>query len=83
MQKIINVLSVASFLISASVVGAGVYIYANKDALIDSAKEKIMGQVSVIAGGRIKEMVPLPELPDMTGPVAPRSIRSGLGIPQL
>ena len=83
MQKIINVLSVASFLISASVVGAGVYIYAIKDALIDSAKEKIMGQVSVIAGDRIKEMVPLPELPDMTGPVAPRSIRSGLGIPQL
>ena len=82
MQKIINVLSVASFVISASVVGAGVYVYANKDALIDSAKEKIMGQVSVIAGDRIKEMVPLPELPEMTGPVAPRSQRSGLGVPQ-
>jgi hypothetical protein len=82
MQKIINVLSVASFLISASVVGAGVYVYANKDALIDSAKEKIMGQVGAIAGDKIKEMVPLPELPDMTGPVAPRSIRSGLGVPQ-
>ena len=53
MQKIINVLSVASFVISASVVGAGIYVYANKDALIDSAKEKIMGQVSVIAGDRI------------------------------
>ena len=38
MQKIINVLSIASFVISASVVGAGVYVYANKDALIDSAK---------------------------------------------
>ena len=83
MHKLINLLSVASFVISASVVGAGIYVYANKDALIDSAKEKIMGQVSVIAGDRIKEMVPLPELPDMTGPVAPRSIRSGLGIPQL
>ena len=82
MQKIIYVLSVASFVISASVVGAGIYVYANKDALIDSAKEKIMGQISVIAGDRIKEMVPLPELPEMTGPVAPRSIRSGLGVPQ-
>ena len=41
MQKIINVLSVASFVISASVVGAGVFVYANKDSLIESAKEKL------------------------------------------
>ena len=51
MQKIINVLSVASFVISASVVGTGVYVYANKDAIIDSAKEKIMGQVGAAAAG--------------------------------
>ena len=82
MQKIINVLSVASFVISASVVGAGVYVYANKDALIDSAKEKIMGQVGAIAGDKIKEMVPTPSLPNITGPVVPRSTRSGLGVPQ-
>ena len=83
MQKIINVLSVASFVISASVVGAGVYVYANKDALIDSAKEKIMGQVGALAGDAVKDMIPTPQaLPDMTGPVAPRSQRSGLGVPQ-
>jgi len=79
MQKIINVLSVASFVISASVVGA--YVYANKDALIDSAKEKIMGQVGALAGDAVKDMIPTPELPSMTGPVAPRSGRSGLGVP--
>ena len=44
MQKIINVLSIASFVISASIAGAGIYVYANKDALIESAKEKIMKQ---------------------------------------
>ena len=82
MQKIINVLSVTSFIISASVVGVGVYLYANKDALIDSAKEKIMGQVGAIAGDKIKEMVPTPSLPNITGPVVPRSTRSGLGVPQ-
>ena len=82
MQKIINILSIASFVISASVVGAGVFVYANKDALIDSAKEKIMGQVGAIAGDKIKDMIPTPELPNMTGPVAPRSTRSGLGVPQ-
>ena len=82
MQKIINVLSVASFVISASVVGAGVYVYANKDAIIDSAKEKIMGQVGAIAGDAVKDLIPTPELPSMTGPVAPRSSRSGFGVPQ-
>jgi len=82
MQKIINVLSVASFVISASVVGTGIYVYANKDAIIDSVKEKIMGQVGALAGDAVKDLIPTPSLPNMTGPVAPRSTRSGLGVPQ-
>ncbi len=53
MQKIINVLSIASFVISASIAGAGVYVYANKDALIESAKEKIMKQVGEAATGAV------------------------------
>ena len=32
MQKIINVLSIASFVISASIAGTGIYVYANKAA---------------------------------------------------
>ena len=82
MQKIINVLSVASFVISASVVGAGVFVYANKDSLIESAKEKIMKQVGAAAVGEALKSLPVPELPNMTGPVAARSTRSGLGVPQ-
>ncbi len=82
MQKIINVLSIASFVISASVVGAGVYVYANKDALLESAKEKIMKQVGAAAAGEALKNLPTPSLPSMTGPVAPRSQRSGLGVPQ-
>ena len=82
MQKIINVLSVATFVISASVVGAGVYVYANKYALLESAKEKIMKQVGAAAAGEALKILPTPELPSMTGPVAPRRIRSGLGVPQ-
>ena len=82
MQKIINVLSVASFVISASVVGTGLYVYANKDAIIDSAKEKIMGQVGALAGDAVKDLIPTPSLPSITGGVAPRSERSGLGVPQ-
>ena len=82
MQKIINVLSVASFVISASVVGAGVYVYANKDALLESAKEKIMKQVGGAAADAALKNLPIPKLPSVTGPVAPRSPRSGLGVPQ-
>tara|TARA_R100001443_G_scaffold113582_1_gene128534 strand:- start:486 stop:737 length:252 start_codon:yes stop_codon:yes gene_type:complete len=82
MQKIINVLSIASFVISASVVGAGVFVYANKDALIENAKEKIIKQVGSAAAGEALKNLPTPELPDITGPVVPRSTRSGLGVPQ-
>ena len=34
MQKLINVLALASFAVSVAVVGAGAYVYANKDALL-------------------------------------------------
>ena len=51
MQKIINVLSIASFVISVSVVGGGVYVYANKDALIKSVTEKALGGLGGSFGG--------------------------------
>jgi hypothetical protein len=81
MQKIINVLSVASFLISTTLVGTGIYVYANKDAFLENAKEKIMKEVGAAAAGEALKNLPTPELPDMTGPVIPRSTRSGLGVP--
>ena len=33
-QTIVNVLALTSFAVSAAVVGAGAYVYVNKDALI-------------------------------------------------
>ena len=44
MQKIINTLAVLSFLGTASIIGGGVYVYIQKDALIESAKEKVAKQ---------------------------------------
>ena len=41
MQKLINVLSLASFLVSVAVVSGGVYVYLNKDAMIERAKERV------------------------------------------
>ena len=43
MQKIINVLAIASTLVSAAVVGTGAYVYVNKDAIIESVTEKALG----------------------------------------
>ncbi len=50
MQKIINVLAIASTLVSAAVVGTGAYVYVNKDAIIESVTEKALGAVG---GGAI------------------------------
>ena len=41
MQKVINVLALSSFVVSAAVVGGGAYVYLNKDAMIESAKGRI------------------------------------------
>ena len=47
MQKLINVLAITSFGVSAAVVGAGVYLYQNRDALIDAAVEIAMDQIEI------------------------------------
>ena len=43
MQKIINVLALASTVVSVAVVGTGAYVYVNKDSIIESIKEKALG----------------------------------------
>ena len=39
MQKVINVLALASFAVSTAIVAGGAYVYLNKDAMIESAKQ--------------------------------------------
>jgi len=41
MQKLINVLAVASFVVSAGVVASGTYVYLNRDALVNQVKEQV------------------------------------------
>ena len=71
MQKIINVLAVSSFVISLSVVVGGVYLYTQKDAIIDGVKSKVMKSVMPSIGGGITDAIP-----KTTGPAIP-------GIPKL
>ena len=51
MQKIINVLAVASAAVSVAVVGTGAYVYVNKDSIIESVTEKAIGGIGGMGGG--------------------------------
>ena len=51
MQKIINVLALASTAVSIAVVGTGAYVYVNKDAIIESVTEKALGGLGGGLGG--------------------------------
>ncbi len=66
MQKIINVLAISSFAISLTVVGGGVYLYTQKDTIIENVKSKLMKSVLPDIGGGITDA-----LPKTTGPAVP------------
>ena len=51
MQKIINVLAVASSVVSVAVVGSGLYVYVNRASIIDGVKSQVMEAVSGSLGG--------------------------------
>tara|TARA_B100000575_G_C22726331_1_gene436069 strand:- start:59 stop:292 length:234 start_codon:yes stop_codon:yes gene_type:complete len=70
MQKIINVLAIASSVVSLTVVGGGVYLYTQKDAIIEDIKEKALGSLS----GGISDALPGlvdTSIPDATGDAMP------------
>ena len=50
MQKLINVLALTSFAISAGVVAGGTYVYLEKDNLVESVKENISKEIQGIVG---------------------------------
>ena len=45
MQKVVNVLAVASSVVSLAVVGIGGYVFVNKDAIIKDATDKAVQSV--------------------------------------
>ena len=51
MQKIINVLAVASAAVSVAVVGSGLYVYVNRASIIDRVKSQVMEAVTGSLGG--------------------------------
>ena len=75
MQKIVNVLALVSFGVSAVVVAGGTYVYLNKDAIVDNVKDG----VTKAATEAITEA--LPGMLDSAVPAVPTE--TGLPIPQL
>lgn len=75
MQKIINTLAVLSFVGVAGIVGGGAYVYFQRDALIENAKERVAkAAAEAIAGalpGMLDSAVPsaMPEATSLPVPV--------------
>jgi len=73
MQKLINLLALASFGVSAAVVGGGAYLYLNKDTLIEGAREKAIEAVTSAITEALPGMIQgaMPEMPEVTGGAVP------------
>ena len=70
MQKIINVLAIASAVVSVTVVGTAGYVYIRKDAIIENIKEKALGSLSSGIGDALPGLVDT-SIPDVTGDAMP------------
>ena len=83
MQKLINVLAVLSFLGTATIVGAGAYVYVNKDSLIEQAKEAATKAATEAVAGALPGMMDaaMPELPSATGGALPLPTTTGPALP--
>ena len=90
MQKIVNVLAIASGLVSAAVVASGVFVYVNRDSIVDSIKsqaiEAVTGSLGGLGGGGLGGDLPIgtPELAppaDSANANAPQGASMGLPVP--
>ena len=71
MQKVVNAVALLSGLVSLSVVAGGAYLYLNKDAIIESAKEQAIKQVTETVAGALPGMIQgaMPKMPSATGDI--------------
>ena len=67
MQKIVNVLAIASGIVSAAVVASGVFVYVNRDSIVDSIKSQAIEAVTGSLGGGLGGDLPI-GTPDLAAP---------------
>jgi len=77
MQKIVNVIALSSGVVSAAVIGLGIFTYVQRDQLIDSVKSKVMDAVSdalpSVVGGSLPGTTGLPTAPSAPDAANPQS----------
>jgi len=86
MQKLINVLAIASGVVSIAVVGSVGYVYINKDAILESVKEQAMEAVMGNLGGGLGGAVGgglVPQLPTGANDLAPSAPDQASAVPGL
>ena len=83
MQKIINVFALASAAVSVAVVASGVFVYVNRDSIVDSIKSQAIEAVTGSLGGGLGGDLPIGS-PDLAAPSDSATVpvpSGGLGVP--
>ena len=86
MQKVINVLAIASGIVSTALVVSGVFVYVNRDSIIDGIKsqaiEAVTGSLGGGLGGGLGGDLPI-GTPDLAPPTDSASTPQGssMGLP--
>ena len=89
MQKIINVIAVSSGVVSLAVVGSGLYVYLQRDQLVDNVKSQVMETILDSLGGLGGGIAPDITIPDGANDLSPSAPQTdttsatGLGVPGL
>ena len=86
MQKIVNIIAVASGVVSLAVVGSGLYVFVNRASITDGIKQQVMdaalGSLGGLGGGIGGDLpVGAPDLSPTTNPAAAPQASAGLGVP--
>ena len=85
MQKIVNIIALASGAVSAAVIASGVFVYVNRDSIVDSIKSQAIEAVTGSLGGGLGGSLPIGAsdlASPQTQPQASAPLPSaGLGVP--
>ena len=83
MQKIVNVLALASSVVSLAVVGTVGYVFVNKDEILDGVKKNVMQSVTGGIGGGLPSGGGALVGPGVGGSSGGTESATGFGVPSL
>ena len=82
-QKIVNVIALASGVVSTAVIASGVLVYVNRDSIVDSIKSQAIEAVTGSLGGGLGGDLPIgtPDLATPSDSATAPVPSAGLGVP--